>query len=317
MVKSSDYHILAFYCFTSSFTLVFNKLALEDIPYPSLLTDVQLAFSAFSLLGARCATTMHIQALEWSHLQPSRRDLHHAMISSLGVYASMKALQGTQIITLILVRSFCPLLTSWLEWCLLGHALQPVSSWSALVFLLGGALCYVLAALYYSTFWTCRWSIVWLCIISVEMVHSKQLLFEARFSPEKVWKQMLISNALGMFPITLIGFLSGEQASISWHKVRWSPDIAVHLFLACACGASVGCAAWKSRSLMTAPAFVLVGVANKLMAALLSCLITAESTTITRATSLLVCLMASAVIQQPPMLGECGQSTCKMQQTLL
>jgi len=300
--------------------IVNTKLALQFLP-AALLACLQSLFASASILLMGCASIVLLDHADRSII---RLWIPHAALLSFATYISMIALQSTSIITMVVVRSLCPILVSLMDFFLKkmlvhdnpirfspqshaeqkhakqhavhGHVLclRPSCSLMALV---AGGVCYVMVDASQGEWQAWSWTSAWGFMISLESVIMKRTdVVHTKFT--SIWTLSLYSNTLGLAPLSLIWYFS-EQQSPSIFEAAWTFETGCQAFLSCLCGAGIVWTTWKCRLLTSALCFSLMGVTSKVASVLIALFVLDGTTSTAGLASLVLCLTASATYQLP------------------
>jgi len=285
--------------------LVSNKLSLQQVAYPALLANMQFCFATIFLLCLAFTSNIKFTQKE-SKLWPW---VPYSLLTATATYANLRALQNTTIMTMVVIRSLCPLLICWVEWSFLG---QKVTQRIPLSLLAAGGLSYVCAsnshALLLERLQSCSWSIIWGCATTFATLFSKYT--EDAHSFGNIWMVTLLSNALGIIPLTLIGVaFEAHSYSASLFDRQLDTATCLPIVVSCLGGVAIGWATWKCRSLTTLSCFAVLGVLTKANAVLMSFAVTDETATGAEIASLLCIISASASYQHTPMRDASGRET--------
>jgi len=296
--------IIAFYLIVSSASLLSNKLALKLLPLPTLLASLQFAFVAACLMFKEVIGVAGYDIHLWDTC--STPSAIHVVLYGISVYASMRALETNSVATLIVIHSLCPMLFFWMDWIFLGCELPSLRSCWSLLYLAGGGWSYV-TELSEEEGWTSyRWATIWVFNNAADVVYAKHI-DRTRNGSMNLWRLMLLSNVLCIFPMICFGFVTGELAGlvhVVWHL---ETETVVVVMVSCISGASIGWAAWKCRLVTSAESFAGICLSTKLLSSLLSLAAGVEVTTLRGMGSLFVCVVASATYQRAPERKYCTQ----------
>ena len=106
------------YCLCSSTMLLVNKMAMRYVPVASLVNVLQMAFAVVIVYTIKFANVAKVDDFEMSKVKA------YAVYSggfALGIYCNMQALSMSNVETIIVFRSCCPLAVSFLEYLFLGR----------------------------------------------------------------------------------------------------------------------------------------------------------------------------------------------------
>uniref|UniRef100_A0A7S3WX95 EamA domain-containing protein n=1 Tax=Emiliania huxleyi TaxID=2903 RepID=A0A7S3WX95_EMIHU len=212
--------MLAFSACSSSLLLI-NKLVIHYIPMPSFVSTAQFAVCTIFILGLRITGAAEVDGFEWEKVKPY---LYYTIMFVCTIYCNMKALQYSNIETIIVFRSCVPLVVSQLDYLFLGRQLPSPASTGALLVLVVGAVGYVLSdAAFKLNGWNAySWATAYFFIISVEMAYGKHIV-GPHLKFKSLWGPTIYTNALAVLPMLAVGLLSSEASradSAVWSGTR-------------------------------------------------------------------------------------------------
>ncbi len=117
------------YSLCSSTLLLANKLALNFIPLPCVVTVVQLIFSIVLVFGIKGYGVV-VDDLEWSKIKPY---LVYIFVFSISLYSNMHALKLSNVETVIVFRACSPILVTIIEYMSMGRTWPSIRSCASLV----------------------------------------------------------------------------------------------------------------------------------------------------------------------------------------
>lgn len=129
------------YSMCSSTLLLANKFAIYYLPLPSVVSFVQIIFSAAAIVVMKAAG-VKVDALEKEKVKAYGMYIF-AFVSS--IYANMKALSNSNVETVIVFRACSPIAVSIIEYLFMGRELPNARSALALVTVAFGAVIYCLS----------------------------------------------------------------------------------------------------------------------------------------------------------------------------
>lgn len=98
-------------------------------------------------------------------------------------------------------------------------------------------------------------------LLVFQLTYSKHLVTGLGLT--SIWSPVLYTNALSLLPTAVIGQLSGDFAALSTRE--WTSAGLSWLLLSCVAGMGISWAGFKCQALITATAYTVVGVMNKLL----------------------------------------------------
>merc|ERR1712205_164048 len=108
------------YSACSSSMLVINKLAVQELPLPTVVSGAQLAVSALVVLVLKVIWPTTMGPMDNTKIVPFM--VYTAMFAA-GLYANMKALMLTNVGAVIAARSCLPVIVCLIEWAFMGRSL--------------------------------------------------------------------------------------------------------------------------------------------------------------------------------------------------
>lgn len=290
---------IAWYTFCSSVMLVTNKLAIHYVPMPAFVFVVQLAASVMYVYCAGALKFFEIDDWTW---QKVKSFSPYTVAFTLSVYANGRALQVSNVETVIVFRACSPLCVSILDWIFLGRELPSGRSSLSLIGVAAGALGYMMndSEFRLHGFNAYAWVTFYLIAIVFEMTYGKQLLKTIEFKAQ-VWGPVLYTNLTSLPPMVMLGVLAGELDrldDIHFSDSNWGPCA---IALSCVVGVGISWAGWNCRDKVSATTYTLIGVLCKVLSVIINVVIWDKHASPAGLACLAVCLVASAMYQQAPM----------------
>jgi GDP-mannose transporter len=282
------------YSVCSSMMLVTNKLAMSSFPVPAMVTLIQLVTcTAFVyVIGFAGVKT---DALTLENAKPYGI---YVLAFACGIYSNMRALEGSNVETIIVFRACTPLCVAIIEWAFMNRELPEPKSLASLVVVMMGAGAYVsmdaefkiggMAAYF--------WIFIWYFLLCFQMTFGKYLLKEV--SLETVWGPVLYSNFLSIPPTIVLGSTLGDFSKYAPEMV--SDSAMFWVSLSCVIGIGIGYTGWACRDMISATSYTLVGVINKLISVAVSVTFINKTASFSSIGCLLVCLLAGTQYKQAP-----------------
>jgi len=283
------------YCICSGGMLVINKVTVAFLGVPALITISQFAATSLGvLLGAKCGL-LTVDPCEWSKI---RHFGIYVLAFSGGTWSNMKVLMVSNVETVIVFRACAPLIVCMFDYHFHRRALPSFRSIVAMLLIGAGAICYVVNDRSFRAEGPTAyfWVLVWFSLLVFQLTYAKHLV--TGIGLKSVWSSVLYTNTLAIVPTALIGIFSGDFSQIS--RVEWSmPGIAV-LMLSCCVGMGISFAGFKCQQLITATAYTVVGVMNKMLTVTINVMIWDKHASGIGIASLCVCLLGGSLYQQAP-----------------
>lgn len=297
------------YSACSSLMLIANKLAITSIPLPSLVTLVQLISCTAFIFALSARHPALVDKIEWVKVKPY---LVYVASFSAGIYCNMKALEKSNVDTVIVFRCCTPLVVALMDSMFLGRELPNLRSCASLVLLMVGATGYVMSdsAFRMDGLAAYFWVTMYFFLLCFSMTYGK-LVTDAT-PMRSMWGPALYSNLLSIPPTMLFGVVSHE-----WRNARgleWTSGGAASLFASCILGIGISYTGWAARSMVSATTYTLVGVMNKMVTVAVNVLIWDQHASSTGLCWLSLCIGAGTIYQQAPMraTGQPHQSPSKV-----
>jgi len=127
------------YSVCSGTLVLFNKMTLYHLPFPSLVTSFQLVMALCFIFGAKAMRILNVDPIKYEFVVPY---LYYIVGFALGVYCNMKSLSVANVETVIVAKALSPCLVSILDAIFLGREFPSPRSWGAIALIGVGALGY-------------------------------------------------------------------------------------------------------------------------------------------------------------------------------
>jgi len=287
------------YSMCSASLLLMNKMVIAVIPLHSYVSCAQFLFASvcvvlFKLFGW----------IELNYFNPEAAKVYMIYVFTfiLGLYSNFRALETSNIETVIVFRACTPLCVSVLDYFFLGRQLPSRRSLGALLVIVIGALGYVMtdAAFQVGGIAAYTWVIVWFTSLCFNMTYGKVILKQVKGG--STWDSVYYTNLLSLLPMFLFGtIVAGEWTKKEQLELEAPQHAYFLLFLSCIAGLGIGYSGWKCRELISPTSYTLVGVINKILTVFLSLLLTDDNATLTGIFCLIFAISGSAFYKQPPL----------------
>ena len=283
------------YCFCSSSMLLVNKMAMGYVPVASLVNTLQMGFAIAVVYFMKFTGIAKVGQFESSKVNA------YALYSAgfaLGIYCNMKALAVSNVETIIVFRSCCPLAVSFLEYQFLGRELPSGRSLFALLMILFGAFSYVATDKEFSMngYSAYTWSFAYFVVICFQMTYGKYLVSEVKM---EMWTRVLYNQVLGIPPTLLLGLVMNDDCKMD--SVDWSTMAQVTVLLSCVMGVGISYAGFNCQSLVSGTSYALIGLMNKMITVLVNLLIWDNHASALGLASLSFCIAGGFIYKQPPL----------------
>ena len=199
------------YSLCSSTLLLANKMAMVYLPLPSVVSFIQIVSSAVIVLAIK-------------FLGVPVDDLDKEKLKSYGLYivafvtcifANMKALENSNVETVIVFRACSPLAVTVVEYFFMDRAWPTLRSSLSLLVVSVGAIIYCLSdsQIALEGIGAYGWVITYFFLITFEMTYGKKLTSSVKM--DSVWGPVLYCNLLSILPMGALGLFSGDFNNVS------------------------------------------------------------------------------------------------------
>ena len=286
------------YSICSSTLLLSNKFALEHLPVPSVVSFIQIASSTLIVFALKYFGNIHVDDLEWVKMKPF---ILYVFLFVSSIYANMKALQLSNVETVIVFRACTPIAVALIEYLFMNRTLPNIRSCLSLVIVASGAIVYCLSDSQFRLqgLGAYSWVTLYFLLITLEMTYGK-LLTEPTKNSMGQWGPVLYQNLLATLPMFLLGYSYGDYNNID--SLLGAIDFNGYLVLlfSCVVGTLIGYTSWLCRGMLSAASFTLVGVVNKFLTVLLNVLLWDKHSSPAGLFAVCLCLGAGTFYQQAP-----------------
>jgi len=288
--------VVGLYALCSAGMLIINKLAVYHIGVPSFVTLCQFAVTAGTVLVGRQLGLLVIDPHDWNKI---KHFVVYVLAFSMGTWSNMKVLMVANVETIIVFRACSPIVVSFFDYWCYGRAFPSPRSLVAMLTILAGALSYVLNDREFQVQGVAAytWVAVWFVLLVFQLCYGKHLVTGLGLT--SMWSSVLYTNGLSCMPTSGIGFISGEYGRLG--DVVWTTHGVFWLGASCVVGTGISWAGFKCQSIITAAAYTVVGVVNKMLTVLLNVLIWDAHASGIGIASLIVCVLGGAFYQQAPL----------------
>ena len=291
------------YSLCSSTLLLANKMAIEYLPFPSVVSFIQIVSSAIAVLTMK-ALGVQVDGLEWSKVKAYGMYIV-AFVSA--IYANMQALQASNVETVIVFRACSPIAVCVVEYLFLGRTLPSTRSTLSLLTVAFGAILYCLSdSEFLLNGWSAySWVTIYFFLITFEMTYGKKLTSSVKM--DSVWGPVLYCNLLAAFPMFFLGYSAGDFDDVGEKLLEMPANGIMILLFSCVAGTLIGYTGWLCRGMVSATSYTLVGVVNKFLTVLLNVMVWDKHSSPTGIFAVCVCLGAGVFYQQAPRRDELKQ----------
>lgn len=234
------------YSLCSSTLLLANKMTLTYLPLPSVVSVIQIVFSAIIVLALK-AGGVKVDDLEWGKLKAYSV---YIVAFVAAIYANMKALAHSNVETVIVFRACSPIAVSLVEYFFMDRAWPSLRSTLSLLAVAVGAGLYCISDSQFAlNGWSAySWVVAYFFLISFEMTYGKKLTSSVKM--DSVWGPVLYCNLLAAFPMFLLGYWGGEFDNVSEKLAEIPPMGTMLLTFSCIVGTLIGYAIFDTSLLL-------------------------------------------------------------------
>lgn len=184
----------------SASLLLLNKLIMVSAPMPSFISTLQFGATVVTALLVMLQGWAKPDPFEWHKVKPY---LLYVGMFVTTIYCNFKALEVSNVETLIVARSCVPVTVSFLDFAFLGRRLPSLRSWGAMLLMVSGAAGYVLTDKQFALDgWSAySWVILYLCVPRLDPPTSG---FGPAFSPRldpRTSGSLALSSHIGPPPV--------------------------------------------------------------------------------------------------------------------
>lgn len=268
--KAATISVVLGYALCSSLLAVINKFAITRFPFPALLTAMQYLTSAAGVILAGKLNLITHDRWTWS---TARKFFPAALVFYLAIFFNTNLLKHANVDTFIVFRSATPLLVAIADTVFRKQPLPSTWTFGALIVILGGAVGYVATDSQFSVT-AYSWAVAYLAVICTEMVYVKQMVTDLDLN---TWGYVLYNNVISLLLSPFFWLLMGEYKMI---MTTSAPQASENTFvsvtavaLSCVFGMAISFFGFAARKAISATAFTVTGVVNKLLTVVINVLI--------------------------------------------
>jgi GDP-mannose transporter len=176
------------------------------LPLPSVVSFIQIISSVIILL-VLMACGVKIDKLEWPKVKAYGLYII-AFVTS--IFANMKALQHSNVETVIVFRACTPLAVSIIDYLFMGRLWPSTRASLSLTVVFCGAVVYCISDSQFAMngIGAYYWVTVYFLLITFEMTYGKKLTSSVKM--DSVWGPVLYCNLLAAFPMFCLGYFAGD-----------------------------------------------------------------------------------------------------------
>lgn len=258
------------YGLCSSLLSIINKSAITVFGYPSVLTALQYFTCVIVVL-----TLGRLKFLDHDPIRLStlRKFLPAALVFYLAIFTNTCLLKHANVDTFVVFRSSTPILVAVADTVFRKQPFPRLGSLLSLVTILVGAVGYVATDSQFNVT-AYSWAFSYLVVITFEMVYVKHMITHLGLN---TWGLVLYNNLLALFFCPFFFLVTGEfkfSDTSAKNALLWTdPKLFVPIGLSCVFGLAISFFGFACRKSVSATAFTVIGVTNKLLTIFINVLI--------------------------------------------
>ena len=132
-------------------------------------------------------------------------------------------------------------------------------------------------------------------LLALQMTYGKWMTEQIEMTQ---WERVFYTNAFAIPPTVLLFFATGENASLNETYV--GDNAALWLVASCAMGVGISYSGWKTRTVITATTFTLVGVLNKMATIAFTVVVWPADASFASIAALVFCILFGLLYQDAP-----------------
>jgi hypothetical protein len=284
------------YALCSSLLAIINKYAVTKFGYPGLLTALQYLTSAGGVWSlGRLGFLSH----DPFNLVTAKKFAPAALVFYLAIFTNTNLLVHANVDTFIVFRSLTPLLVAIADTVFRKQPCPSKFTFLSLVVILGGAVGYVTTDSAFSLT-AYSWALAYLVTITTEMVYIKHIVTNLGLN---TWGFVLYNNLLSLMLAPIFWFATGEYKSVftaveSRDQGWFQMDAFVAVALSCVFGLLISFFGFAARKAVSATAFTVTGVVNKLLTVAINVMIWDKHASTFGSVCLLFTIVGGVLYQQ-------------------
>jgi hypothetical protein len=139
------------------------------------------------------------------------------------------------------------------------------------------------------------WLFVWWILLALQMTYGKWMTENIEMTQ---WERFFYTNAFALPPTFLSFFVNGENVEVQ--DVFLSGKDMLLLAASCVMGVSISYSGWRTRSVITATTFTLVGLLNKMATIVFTVIVWPADASFSSIATLVFCILFGLLYQDAP-----------------
>mmetsp|Transcript_20348 Transcript_20348/g.34667 ORF Transcript_20348/g.34667 Transcript_20348/m.34667 type:complete len:353 (+) Transcript_20348:58-1116(+) len=288
------------YCLCSGGMLLVNKITVHHFPLPALVTLCQFSCASVFVYGGKLLGCLSMDDFEWER---AKYFIVYVLSFTLGTYTNMKVLSMANVETVIVFRSCTPMAVCVTDYLFYNRSLPGARSSFSLLLVAIGAACYILTDREFQVNGASAytWVMIWWVVLVFQLTYGK--FIAAGMKHKSLWTPVLYTNTFSVIPALTVGLIAGELSHARLVSVFAQATSTGYIWLAVSCliGISISWAGFWCQTVVTATAYSVVGVMNKMLTVTVNVLIWDKHASTAGIASLVLCLFGGSLYQQAPM----------------
>jgi GDP-mannose transporter len=262
-------------------------------PYPALLTALQYLTSVIGVVVAGWTGVISHDKFVWT---TARRFFPAAFVFYLAIFANTNLLKHANVDTFIVFRSTTPLLVAIADTLFRGQPLPSGWTFASLFVILGGAVGYVATDSQF-TITAYSWAFTYLIVICTEMVYVKKMVMDIELN---TWGFVFYNNLISLLLSPFFWLIMGEYKMLMVGAPALENGVVsvMAVGLSCIFGVAISFFGFAARKAISATAFTVTGVVNKLLTVVVNVMIWDKHASSVGLASLLVTIVGGVLYQQ-------------------
>lgn len=292
-VSSATVTVIVGYALCSSLLAVINKYAITYFPYPALLTALQYLTSVIAVVVAGWTGIISHDKFVW---KTAKQFFPAALVFYLAIFANTNLLKHANVDTFIVFRSTTPLLVAVADTLFRKQPFPSQWTLASLFVIFGGAVGYVATDSQF-TVTAYSWALVYLVVICTEMVYVKKMVTDIALN---TWGFVFYNNLISLLLSPVFCFLMGDYKMLLVGAPAFE-NVLVSFFavgLSCLFGVAISFFGFAARKAVSATAFTVTGVVNKLLTVVVNVVIWDKHASNLGLGCLLVTIVGGVLYQQ-------------------
>eukprot|EP01103_Thecamoeba_quadrilineata_P000734 TRINITY_DN10648_c0_g1_i1.p1 TRINITY_DN10648_c0_g1~~TRINITY_DN10648_c0_g1_i1.p1 ORF type:complete len:342 (-),score=63.79 TRINITY_DN10648_c0_g1_i1:39-1064(-) len=250
---------ITLYMLSSSMMLIINKVTIVLFPFPTALLALQLIFSSGVVWGLGMIGFLPVGTLNSKDIKAYYRV---AILFLLNIYTNMKALQHSNVETIIVFRTCTTVAVAAGDFFLLKNFNPSPSVLLSLSTIVGGAFLYV-GLDDQLKIESIEWTSIYFFIQCCEVLYVKYVTSTVQMSN---WTRSFYNNFLCLGPVIAMCYYTEAQQLATYVCDRHLSVLAgFFLLLSCAMGLMISWTGFWCRTEISATSFSVVGNMNKVL----------------------------------------------------